>query len=57
MKQLSSMMTHHSVMTSSLYIKILEIDNFCDLSIYIDYNSKADVFRDVLYHILIQSEP
>ena len=36
------MMTQHSVMTSSLRIKI---DKFCDFSSYIDYNSKTDVFR------------
>ena len=50
MMQLSSkMMTHHSVMTSSLRIKIFKIDKFGDLSSDIDFNSKIDVFRDVIY--------
>ena len=44
-------MTHHSVMTSSLLIKISKIDNFGDFSCDIDYNSRADVFRDVISHI------
>ena len=37
------MMTHHSVMPSSLRIKILNIDKFGDFSRDIDYNSKTDV--------------
>ena len=45
------MMTHHSVMTSSLRIKISKIDKFGDFSSDIDYSSKTDVFRDVIYHI------
>ena len=32
-------MTHHSVMMSSLRIKILKIDKFGDFSCDIDYNS------------------
>ena len=46
------MMTHHSVMTSSLRIKILKIDKFGDFSYDIDYNSKTDVFRDVISDII-----
>ena len=42
------MMTHHSVMTSSLRIKILEFDKFGDFSYDIDYKSRTDVFRDVI---------
>ena len=42
------MITHHSVMTSSLHIKIFKIDKFGDYSSDIDYNSKTDVFRDVI---------
>ena len=41
-------MTHHSVMTSSLRIKILKIDKFGDFSCDIDYSIMADVFRDVI---------
>ena len=41
-------MTHHSVMTSSLLIKILIIDKFGDFSCDINYNSRTDVFRDVI---------
>ena len=33
-------MSHHSVMTSSLRIKILKIDKFGDFSCDIDYNSR-----------------
>ena len=42
------MMTHHSVMTSSLHIKILKIGKFGDFSCGIDYNSRTGVFRDVI---------
>ena len=48
------MSTHHGIMTSSLRIKNLLIDEFCDFSSDIDYNSKTDVFRDV---IINQCEP
>ena len=48
------MMTHHSVMTSSLRIKIFKIDIFGDFSCDIDYNSRADVLRDVISHIINQ---
>ena len=51
------MMTHDSVMTSSLCIKNCKIDKFCDFSSDIDYTSKTDVFRDVIYLILNQCEP
>ena len=46
------MMTHHSVMTSSLRIKILKIDKFGDFSWDIDYNSRTDIFRDVFSFII-----
>ena len=49
-------MTHHSVMTSSLPIKILKIDKFDDLSCDIDYNN-TDVFRDVISLIINQCGP
>ena len=42
------MMTHHSVMTSSLRIKIQKIDKFGDFSSDIDFNTKMDIFRDVI---------
>ena len=45
-------MTHHSVMTSSLRIRILKIDKLADFSCDIDYNSKTDVFRDVISLII-----
>ena len=41
-------MTHHSVMTSSLRIKILKIDKFGDFSSDIDFNTKMDIFRDAI---------
>ena len=41
-------MSHHSVMTSSLLIKILNSDKFGDYSCDILYKSKADVFKDVI---------
>ena len=55
MMQLSSkMMTHHSVMTSSLRIKIVKIDKFGDFSCDINYNSRTGVFRDVISFIINQ---
>ena len=51
------MMTHHFVMTSSLLIKIIKIDKFGDFSCDIDYNSRTNVFRDVISLIFIQSDP
>ena len=51
------MMTHHFVMTSSLRIKILKIDKFGDFSCDIDYDSRTDVFRDVLSLIINQCDP
>ena len=50
-------MTHHFVMTSSLLNKILKIDKFCDFSCDIDYNSRTDVFRDVISVIINQCDP
>ena len=44
----------HSVMTSSLRIKILKIDKFGDFSCDIDYDSRTGVFRDVISHIINQ---
>ena len=41
-------MTHHSVMTTLLHIKNLKIDKFGNFSSDFDYNSKTDVFRDVV---------
>ena len=51
------MMTHLSVMMSSLRIKFLKIDKFCDFSSDIDYNSRIDVFRDVIYLIINHCKP
>ena len=51
------MMTHHSVMTSSLLIKILKIDKFGDFSSDIDINTKMAIFRDVIFHIINQCDP
>ena len=53
-KHSSKMMTHHFVMTSSLLIKILKIDNFDDFSSDIDFNSKINIFRDVIFLIINQ---
>ena len=50
-------MTHHSVMTSSLRIKILKMDTFGDFTCDIDYNSRTDVFRDVISLIINQCDP
>ena len=46
----------HSVMTSSLHIKLFKTDKFGDFSCDIDYNSRADVFRDVIYLIIDQCD-
>ena len=51
------MMTHHSVMTSSLRIKILKIDKFGDFSCDIDHNSRTDVFRDAISLIINHCDP
>ena len=51
------MMTHHSVMTSSLRIKILKIDKFGDFSSDIDFNTKMDIFKDVISLIINQCDP
>ena len=42
---------------STLLIQNLKINNFYDFSSDIDYNSKIDVFRDDIYHIINQCEP
>ena len=58
MMQLSSKkMTHHSVMMSSSRIKILKIDKFGDFSCDINYNSRTDLFRDVISLIINQCDP
>ena len=51
------MITHRSVMTSSLRIKIFKFDKFGDFSSDIDYNSRTDVFRDVVFLIINQFDP
>ena len=51
------MMTHHFVMMSSLRIKNFKIDKFDDFSSDIDFNSKTDIFRDVIYLIINQCDP
>ena len=43
-------------MTSSLLIKILKIDKFGDLSCDVEYNSRTDIFRDVISHIINQCD-
>ena len=50
-------MTHHSVLTSSLHIKIFKIDKFSDFTSDIDYNSKTGVFKDVIPLIINQCDP
>ena len=49
-------MTHHSVMTSSLRIKILKIDKFGDCWCDVDYNSRTYVFRDVISLMINQCD-
>ena len=51
------MMTHHFVMTSSIRIKNFKIDKFGDFLCDIDYNSRTDVFRDVISLIINQCGP
>ena len=48
------MMTHHFVMTSSLLIKNFKIDKFGDFSSEIGFNTKMDIFRDVISLIINQ---
>ena len=50
-------MTHHSVMTSPLRIKILKIAKFGDFLCDIDYNSRTDLFRDVISLIIYRCDP
>ena len=51
------MMSHHSVMMSSLHINIIKIDKFGDFLCDIDYNSRTNVFRDVISLIINQCDP
>ena len=51
------MMTHHIVMTSSLRIKNFKIDKFGDFSSEIGFNTKMDIFRDVISLIGDRREP
>ena len=51
------MITHHSVMTSSLRIKIFKIDKFGDFSCNIDYNCRTDLFRDIISLLINQCDP
>ena len=50
------MMTHHFVMTSSLRIKNFKIDKFGDFSSEIGFNTKMDIFRDVISLIINQCD-
>ena len=50
------MMTHHSVMTSSLRIKILKNDKFGNFSCDIDYNNRSDVSRNAISLIINQCD-
>ena len=57
MLQLSSkMMTQHSVMTSSLYIKYFKIDKFGVFFSDIDFNPKMDIFIDAISLIINQCD-
>ena len=42
---------------SSLRIKNVKIDNFCDFSSGIDYHSRTDIFRDVFSLIINHCDP
>ena len=44
-------------MTSSLLIKILKLDKFGDFSCDIDYNSRTDVFRNVISLLIDHCDP
>ena len=44
-------------MTSSLLIKNFKIDKFDDFSSEIDFNTKMDIFRDVISLIINQCDP
>ena len=51
------MMIHHFVITSSLRTKILKMNKFGYLSCDIDYNSRKDVFTDVISLRINQCDP
>ena len=51
------MIINHFVMTSSLLIKILKFDKFGEFLCDIDYNSRTDVFRDVIFLIINHCDP
>ena len=51
------MITHYSVMMSSLHINNLKIVKFDDISSDIDFNSKTDIFSDVISLIINKCEP
>ena len=50
------MITHHSVMTSSLHIKKILAYKFGDFRSDIDFHAKIDIFRDVMSLIINQSD-
>ena len=50
-------MTHHFIMMSPLRIKILKLTNLVIFLCDIDYNSRTDVFRDVISLIINQCDP
>ena len=58
MMQLSTLIKNDNVfvITSSLRIKNRKIDKFDDFSSDIDFNSKTDIFRDVISLIINQCE-
>ena len=49
------MMTHHFAMTSSLLIKILQIDKFGVFSSDIDFKTRMDIFRDDISKVVSNS--
>ena len=51
------MITHYSVMTSSLRIKVLKNYKFGDFSCDIDYYGGTDLLRDVISFIINQCNP
>ena len=51
------MITHHSVMTLSLRIKIKKIDKFGDFSCDFDHNRRTYIFSDVFSFIIDHCDP
>ena len=51
------MMTYHCYDVTITHQKKLKIDKFGDFSCDMDYNSRTDVFRDVISILINQCDP